>query len=227
MEAEAPADERDGRREVSFYRRSGLGYYSLRLRNSRGPAARTFRSQTESLGCRPLDLKHPFCLALTPGSADWTCFRPGPIVQAPTRFTLNLQEPTRIPVISLTCETRGGTSVQFTLKTSGGTPLSPRTGRRNRGASDELKFNKPHAYTILEEFSGRNPARVWGGFHTSSGAARRFNLVFPSIGGSDHRLAPSSDRTSSIGLLEHNDGERHLLQSSLHQLTLKMPTWDP
>ena len=37
MEAEAPADERDGRREVSFYRRSGLGYYSLRLRNSRGP----------------------------------------------------------------------------------------------------------------------------------------------------------------------------------------------
>ena len=117
--------------------------------------------------------------------------------------------------------------MQFTLKTSGGTPLSPRTGRRNRCASDELKFNKPHAYTILEEFSGRNPARVWGGFHTSSGAARRFNLVFPSIGGSDHRLAPSSDRTSSIGLLEHNDGERHLLQSSLHQLTLKMPTWDP
>ena len=195
---------------------------------TRGARCWNLSISDRKLGLRQtLDLKHPFFLALTPGSADWTCFRPGPIVQAPTRFTLNLQEPTRIPVISLTCETGGGTSVQFTLKTSGGTPLSPGTGRRNRCASDELKFNKPHAYTILEEFSGRNPARIWGVFHTSSGAARRFNLVFPSIGGSDRRLAPSSDRTSSIGLLEHNDGERHLLQSSLHQLTLKMPTWDP
>ena len=89
---------------------------------TRGARCWNLSISDRKLGLQTLDLKHPFCLALTPGSADWTCFRPGPIVQAPTRFTLSLQEPTRIPVISLTCETGGGTSVQFTLKTSGGTP---------------------------------------------------------------------------------------------------------